>query len=103
MNCSVFDAVRLCTAVGTPRRAMLRARFAPITARPVTPISLPIARSLPAFPRQRRRADVPARPVVERARGAPRPRRELQRGAALELRPGRQAAPAQHRLVFQEV
>ena len=42
MNCSVFDAVRLCTAVGTPRRAMLRARFAPITASPVTPIWLDI-------------------------------------------------------------
>src|SRR4051794_37422480 len=100
MNCSVFDAVRLCTAVGTPRRAMFRARFAPITARPVTPISLPIARSLPAFPRQRGRADVPVQPVIERPRGAPRPRGELQRRAALELRPRREAAPAEHRLVL---
>ncbi len=38
MNCSVRLAVRLCTATGTPRLAMLRARFAPMTARPVTPI-----------------------------------------------------------------
>src|SRR5215204_4880139 len=36
----VLDAVRLCTAMGTPRRAMLRARFAPMTASPVTPIWL---------------------------------------------------------------
>ena len=48
MNCSVRAAVRLCTAVGTPRPAMLRARLAPITARPVTPIWLPISvRTLP--------------------------------------------------------
>ena len=38
MNSSVFDAVRLCTEIGTSRLAMLRARFAPMTARPVTPI-----------------------------------------------------------------
>ena len=31
---------RLCTAVGVPRRAMLRARLAPITASPVTPMRL---------------------------------------------------------------
>ena len=40
MKSFVFDAVRLWTAMGTPRRAMLRARFAPITASPVTPIWL---------------------------------------------------------------
>ena len=40
MNSRVLAAVRLWTAVGTPRRAMLRARFAPITASPVTPIWL---------------------------------------------------------------
>ena len=36
----IFAAVRLCTAMGTPRLAMLRARFAPMTASPVTPIWL---------------------------------------------------------------
>ena len=40
MKSWVLDAVRLCTAMGTPRRAMLRARFAPMTASPVTPIWL---------------------------------------------------------------
>ncbi len=40
MKSLVFDAVRLWTAIGTPRRAMLRARFAPMTASPVTPIWL---------------------------------------------------------------
>ena len=39
-NSSVLDAVRLWTAMGTPRRAMFRARFAPMTASPVTPIWL---------------------------------------------------------------
>src|SRR5205823_3211949 len=36
----VRAAVRLWTATGVPRRAMLRARFAPITASPVTPMRL---------------------------------------------------------------
>ena len=40
MNSLVRAVVRLCTATGTPRRAMLRARFAPITASPVTPMRL---------------------------------------------------------------
>src|SRR4051812_28931764 len=40
MKSFVLLAVRLWTAIGTPRRAMLRARFAPITASPVTPIWL---------------------------------------------------------------
>ena len=40
MKSLVLDAVRLCTAMGTPRRAMFRARFAPMTASPVTPIWL---------------------------------------------------------------
>src|SRR3954463_5675437 len=40
MNSVVRAGVRLWTATRTPRRAMLRARFAPITARPVTPIWL---------------------------------------------------------------
>ena len=40
MKSLVLDAVRLCTAMGTPLRAMLRARFAPMTASPVTPIWL---------------------------------------------------------------
>jgi hypothetical protein len=38
MKSRVRAAVRLCTATGTPRLAMLRARLAPITANPVTPI-----------------------------------------------------------------
>ena len=38
MKSRVLAAVRLWTAIGTPRRAMLRARFAPMTASPVTPI-----------------------------------------------------------------
>src|SRR3954451_150659 len=37
MNCSVLDAVRLCTAIGMSWWATLRARLAPITARPVRP------------------------------------------------------------------
>ena len=41
MNSVVFAVVRLCTAVGVPRRAMLRARLAPITASPVTPMRAP--------------------------------------------------------------
>ena len=40
MNSVVFAVVRLCTAVGVPRLAMLRARLAPITASPVTPMRL---------------------------------------------------------------
>ena len=40
MKSLVLDAVRLCTAMGTPLRAMFRARFAPMTASPVTPIWL---------------------------------------------------------------
>src|SRR5689334_18573189 len=40
MNSLVRAVVRLCTATGTPCRAMLRARFAPMTARPVTPMRL---------------------------------------------------------------
>ena len=40
MNSCVPVAVRLWTAIGKPRRAMLRARFSPITASPVTPIWL---------------------------------------------------------------
>ena len=40
MKSCVLLAVRLWTAIGTPRRAMLRARFAPMTASPVTPIWL---------------------------------------------------------------
>ena len=40
MNSCVLPAVRLWTAVSTPRRAMFRARFAPMTASPVTPIWL---------------------------------------------------------------
>ena len=40
MNSLVRAVVRLCTATGTPWRAMLRARFAPMTARPVTPMRL---------------------------------------------------------------
>src|SRR3954467_4128630 len=36
MNSLVRAVVRLCTATGTPWRAMLRARFAPLTASPVT-------------------------------------------------------------------
>ena len=39
INAVVFACVRLCTAVTNPLRAKLRARFDPITARPVTPIS----------------------------------------------------------------
>src|SRR4051812_10510808 len=41
MNSRVRSGERLCTATGTSRLAMLRARLAPITARPVTPIWLP--------------------------------------------------------------
>src|SRR3954470_517890 len=41
MNSRVRCGDRLCTATGTSRLAMLRARLAPITARPVTPIWLP--------------------------------------------------------------
>src|SRR4051812_29876115 len=41
MNSRVRSAERLCTATATSRLAMLRARLAPITARPVTPIWLP--------------------------------------------------------------
>src|SRR3954464_1609814 len=40
MNSVILAVVRLCTAVGVPRRAMLRARLAPITASPVTPMRL---------------------------------------------------------------
>src|SRR5690349_12314788 len=40
MNSLVRAVVRLCTATGTPCRAMLRARFAPMTAKPVTPMRL---------------------------------------------------------------
>ena len=43
-NSSVLEVVRLWTAIGTPRRAMLRARLAPMTASPVTPIWLMSAR-----------------------------------------------------------
>ena len=51
MNSVVFAVVRLCTAVGVPRRAMLRARLAPITASPVTPIRLLPVGSVIALPR----------------------------------------------------
>ena len=44
MNCSVLDAVRLCTAIGMSWWATLRARFAPITARPVRPNRGPLMR-----------------------------------------------------------
>ena len=37
MNCCVLDSVRLCTAIGMSWWATLRARLAPITARPVRP------------------------------------------------------------------
>src|SRR5215203_5517156 len=47
MNCSVLDAVRLCTAIGMSWWATLRARLAPITARPVRPNRGPLmARTL---------------------------------------------------------
>src|SRR5919107_915552 len=60
MNSVILAVVRLCTAVGVPRRAMLRARFAPITASPVTPIRLlPVGSviSYLALPLVPRRAD----------------------------------------------
>src|SRR4051794_21026502 len=41
MNSRMRSAERLCTATATSRLAMLRARLAPITASPVTPIWLP--------------------------------------------------------------
>ena len=44
MNCSVLDAVRLCTAIGMSWWATLRARLAPITARPVRPNRGPLMR-----------------------------------------------------------
>src|SRR4051795_689326 len=43
MNSSVRAVVRLCTATGIPCRAILRARLAPMTANPVTPIRLSAA------------------------------------------------------------
>src|SRR5215203_982231 len=47
MNWSVLDAVRLCTAIGMSWWATLRARLAPITARPVRPNRGPLmARTL---------------------------------------------------------
>src|SRR3954451_5277562 len=57
MNSLVRAAVRLCTATGVPRRAMLRARLAPITASPVTPILLgpvdPLVAAVIVLPRRR--------------------------------------------------
>ena len=50
MNSVIFAVVRLCTAVGVPRRAMLRARLAPITASPVTPMRLLPVDSVIALP-----------------------------------------------------
>ena len=48
MNCSVLDCVRLCTAIGMSWWATLRARLAPITARPVRPNRGPLmGRTLP--------------------------------------------------------
>jgi hypothetical protein len=43
MKASVRLVVRLCTATGTPWWAMLRARLAPMVARPVSPIWLAMA------------------------------------------------------------
>ena len=50
MNSLVRAVVRLCTATGTPRLAMLRARLAPITASPVTPMRLCPVDSVIALP-----------------------------------------------------
>ena len=52
ISASVLAYDRLCTAVTNPLRAKLRARFDPITARPVTPISafgVVQCRSLPSL------------------------------------------------------
>src|SRR3954452_21670405 len=70
MNSLVRAVVRLCTATGTPRRAMLRARLAPITASPVTPIRLCPVDSVIALPRGWLRASFPrsAPPVKHVAR-----------------------------------
>src|SRR5215208_6063189 len=70
MNSVVFAVVRLCTAVGVPRRAMLRARLAPITARPVTPITL-----------------LPLDAVIALPLGAGRPARGARRGHVTDPAP----------------
>ena len=70
MNSLVRAVVRLCTATGTPRRAMLRARFAPITARPVTPMRLCPVDSVIALPRGWLRASFPrSAPPVKHVAG----------------------------------
>src|ERR1700761_4444306 len=63
MNWSVFSWLRLWTATDQPLRPMFRARLAPITARPVTPIwlfslmSLTLPRAAPGSGPDRRRRD----------------------------------------------
>src|SRR3954447_19272112 len=78
VNSVILAVVRLCTAVGVPRRAMLRARLAPITASPVTPIRLcPVAWliGLPLWARGALRGALDAAHVTDpgggRARVAP--------------------------------
>src|SRR4051812_47346416 len=77
MNSLVRAEVRLCTATGTPRRAMLRARLAPMTASPVTPMRL---------------SSVTGRTLL-RDRSAPR---RADRSPGLQLRCRRDDLPAQH-------
>src|SRR4051794_11554261 len=66
MNSRVRSAERLCTATGTSRLAMLRARLAPITASPVTPIWLPPLTAA-TIPVDAARAPCTLAAVVERA------------------------------------
>src|SRR4051794_14746054 len=71
MKSRVLPAERLCTATGTSRLAMLRARLAPITARPVTPIWLPPLTGA-TIPVGAARAPCTLAAVVERASGSGR-------------------------------
>src|SRR3954469_12175315 len=73
MKSRVLPAERLCTATGTSRLAMLRARLAPITARPVTPIWLPPLTGA-TIPAGARRAPCTLAAVVERESGSGRVR-----------------------------
>src|SRR4051812_3263006 len=81
MNSLVRAVVRLCTATGVPRRAMLRARLAPITASPATPILLvPVDPSVAAVIVLPRKGSARATVPTTRAHGAGSPPVRGERG-----------------------
>src|SRR3954447_21874871 len=108
MNSFVRAALRLWTDTGTSRLAMLRAKFAPITARPVTPIWLSslMVRDLTCRARfatvlchaRGRAVELPRQIDGRRAarRGPPRPRRGARRPPGARTGRARAADRAHH-------